>query len=120
MSRCRITAAFLVAVVAGTQGAASSAQSQQGFAGSTEPTALLSLAALMLEFAPVGRAGTVVVLVQVAVAFEDTAGMRLVAGMVVGKVADTAAGKAADMAVGTAAAVVVVGAGRTAAGLVRS
>ena len=49
------TAAFLAAAAA-AEGAASSAGSQQGSAGSTEPTAQLSPAARMREPAPVGRA----------------------------------------------------------------
>jgi len=73
--------------------------------------------ALMLELAPVGRAGTAAGLVRV-VAATDTGGMRSVAGTVAGKVVGTVAGRAAGMAVGRAAA--VVGAGRIAVGLVQS
>lgn len=118
----RTTAAFLVAAVAvaGPQGAPSPAQSRQGFAGSTGPTAPLSLQALMHEPVPVGRAGTAVVLVLVVAASEDTVCMRQVAGTAAGMVAGTIAGAAAGMTAGRAAAVEFVGAGRTAAGPVRS
>jgi hypothetical protein len=115
----KATVAFLVAVAA--EGAASSAGSQQGSVGSTGPTAQLSPAARMREFAPVGRAGTAAVLVLV-----DTVGMRAAAVLVqvdtagMRAAAGTVAGMAAGMAVGTAAVVAVAGAGRTAVGLVRS
>ena len=74
----------------------------------------------MHEIVPVGRAGTAVVLVLVVAASEDTVGMRQVAGMAAGMVAGTIAGAAAGMTAGRAAAVEFVGAGRTAAGPVRS
>lgn len=111
------TAAFHVAEM---QDAASFAQSRQDSAGSTEPIAPRSPAALELELelVAVARAGTAVVLALVIAASEDIEGMRSVAGIVVGKVVDRVAGKAAGTAAGTV--VVVAEVGRTAVGLVRS
>ena len=113
------TAVFHVAEM---QDAASFAQSRQDSAGSTEPIAPRSPAALELELelelVAVARAGTAVVLALVVAASEDIEGMRSVAGIVVGKVVDRVAGKAAGTAAGTVVAVAEVG--RTAVGLVRS